>query len=66
MCRPPTVGPFLVVLPSVMNLEPNLFDKWGVLVQNNLLNSLNIFNGKEQFISQDIQEKMFQRISVVN
>lgn len=66
MCRPPTVGAFLVVLPSVMNLEPNLFDKWGVLVQNNLLNSLNIFNGKEQFISQDIQEKMFQRISVVN
>lgn len=66
MCRPPTVGSFLVVLPSVMNLEPNLFDKWGVLVQNNLLNSLNIFNGKEQFISQDIQEKMFQRISVVN
>lgn len=60
MCRPPTVG------ASVMNLEPNLFDKWGVLVQNNLLNSLNIFNGKEQFISQDIQEKMFQRISVVN
>ena len=66
MCRPPTVGAFLVVLPSVMNLEPNLFDKWGILVQNNLLNSLNIFNGKEQFISQDIQEKMFQRISVVN
>ena len=66
MCRPPTVGAFLVVLPSVMSLEPNLFDKWGVLVQNNLLNSLNIFNGKEQFISQDIQEKMFQRISVVN
>ena len=66
MCRPPTVGAFLVVLPSVMNLEPNLFDKWGFLVQNNLLNSLNIFNGKEQFISQDIQEKMFQRISVVN
>lgn len=66
MCRPPTVGSFLVVLPSVMNLEPNLFDKWGVLVQNNLLNSLNIFNGKEQFISQDIQEKMFQRTSVVN
>ena len=66
MCRPPTVGAFLVVLPSVMNLEPNLFDKWGVLVQNNLLNSLNIFNGKEQFNSQDIQEKMFQRISVVN
>ena len=66
MCKPPTVGAFLVVLPSVMNLEPNLFDKWGVLVQNNLLNSLNIFNGKEQFISQDIQEKMFQRISVVN
>ena len=66
MCRPPTVGAFLVVLPSVMNLEPNLFDRWGVLVQNNLLNSLNIFNGKEQFISQDIQEKMFQRISVVN
>ena len=66
MCRPPTVGAFLVVLPSAMNLEPNLFDKWGILVQNNLLNSLNIFNGKEQFISQDIQEKMFQRISVVN
>ena len=66
MCRPPTVGAFLVVLPSVMNLEPNLFDKWEVLEENNLLNSLNISNGKEQFISQDIQEKMFQRISVVN